>query len=179
MIRVLCAALLVFSASPTMPVKVRAPDFSGHWAIAPRAGSRRALVGAAPEAAAIWAAAGDRRSQSRWIPSSSPSNTRSSVAVICSPPLKFVYALDGTETKNAVMMGRGVQEQRSKTAWDGDTLVITTMHQLDDPSTGKPIPVEVTQKLSLESATVLIVETIRGGVLGGLAKTTKTKYTKG
>src|SRR5580765_8563325 len=30
------------------------------------------------------------------------------------PPLKFVYPLDGSETKNSVMMGRGVQEQVSK-----------------------------------------------------------------
>ena len=30
------------------------------------------------------------------------------------PPLKFVYALDGSETKNSVMMGRGIQGQTSR-----------------------------------------------------------------
>ena len=35
------------------------------------------------------------------------------------PPLKFAYALDGSETKNTVMMGRGMQVQTSRTAWDG------------------------------------------------------------
>jgi hypothetical protein len=38
------------------------------------------------------------------------------------PALTFVYALDGSETKNSVMMGRGIQMQPSKTAWDGDKL---------------------------------------------------------
>src|SRR5688500_1869644 len=41
------------------------------------------------------------------------------------PPLRFVYSLSGAETKNSVMMGRGIQEQVSKTAWDGNRFVIT------------------------------------------------------
>ena len=94
------------------------------------------------------------------------------------PPLKFVYALDGSETKNAVMMGRGVQEQRSKTAWEGDKLVITTIHTLTDPATGKPLTEEVKQTLTLESPTSLVVETNRAGVLGGKSSATRTVYVK-
>jgi hypothetical protein len=30
------------------------------------------------------------------------------------PPLKFVYALDGSESKNTVMMGRGIQTQTAR-----------------------------------------------------------------
>ena len=49
------------------------------------------------------------------------------------PPLKFAYALDGSETRNSVMMGRGAQQQVSKAAWDGDALVITGVIVNGDP----------------------------------------------
>src|SRR5688572_1860695 len=77
------------------------------------------------------------------------------------PPLKFLYALDGSETKNTVMMGRGMQAQTSRTAWDGTRLKITT-----------------TQTLTLESPTQLVVDTVRAGVLGAPDTTTKTVYRK-
>ena len=92
------------------------------------------------------------------------------------PPLKFVYALDGAETTNAVTMGRGRQVQKSKTAWDGSTLVITTAHTFVDPATGRPGTTDVTQRLSLESPTSLVVEATRAGVLGGPATTSRTVY---
>jgi len=91
------------------------------------------------------------------------------------PPLRFAYALDGSETKNTVMMGHGMQTQASKTAWDGEKLVITTQHAFRDPA-GKPATQQVTQTLSRESPTSLIVETTRAGVLGGPPTTTKTAY---
>lgn len=94
------------------------------------------------------------------------------------PPLKFVYALDGSETKNSVMMGRGRQVQTSKAASDGDKLVITTMHGFENPETGQPMTSEVKQTLSLESPTSMIVETTRSGVLGGPPSTTRTAYRK-
>ena len=93
------------------------------------------------------------------------------------PPLKFTYALDGSETKNSVMMGRGTQAQVSKTAWDGARLVITTVHTFAGPD-GKPMTSEVKQTLSLESPTSLVVEAVRAGVLGGPATTTRTVYRK-
>lgn len=94
------------------------------------------------------------------------------------PPLKFTYALDGSETRNSVMMGQGLQVQRSTTAWDGAALVITTVHTFTDPASGKPVPVEVKQRLSLDSATSLVVTTTRAGVLGGPPSTTRTVYRK-
>ena len=94
------------------------------------------------------------------------------------PPLKFVYMLDGAETKNSVMMGRGIQAQTSKTAWEGDKFVITTLHNFENPANGQPMRIEVKQKLSLESPTSLIIETTRSGVLGGPPSTTKTVYKK-
>lgn len=94
------------------------------------------------------------------------------------PPLRFSYALDGSETRNTVMMGQGMQLQTSKTAWSVGTLVITTVHTFRDPGSGKPITTEVKQALTLESPTSLVVETTRAGVLGGPATTTKTVYRK-
>ena len=91
------------------------------------------------------------------------------------PPLRFVYALDGTETKNSVMMGRGIQRETSKTAWDGDKLVITTLHDTQSPDTGKPMTVEVRRTLSFEAGS-LVVEVVRKGILGGPDTTTRTMY---
>jgi hypothetical protein len=94
------------------------------------------------------------------------------------PPLKFVYNLDGSEAKNIVMMGRGMQEQLSRTAWDGSKLVITTRHNIADPQGGADLNSETRQVLSLESPTVLLVETTRAGVMGGAATTSQTRYMK-
>lgn len=93
------------------------------------------------------------------------------------PPLRFVFALDGTETKNTVMMGNGIQAQLSKTRWDGNKLVITTIHSFRNPENGQPMTSEVRQTLSLESNN-LIVETTRNGVLGGAPSTTRVTYNK-
>jgi hypothetical protein len=94
------------------------------------------------------------------------------------PPLRFAYALDGSETKNTVMMGHGMQTQTSTARWDGAKLVITTRHSFLDPATNKPSATVVTQTLSLESPTSLVVEVTRAGVAGGPATTTKTAYRK-
>jgi hypothetical protein len=94
------------------------------------------------------------------------------------PPLKFVYALDGSETRNSVMMGRGTQVQVSKTSWDGEKLVISTIHTFTDPATNKPSTIEVKQILSLDAAGALTVETVRAAVLGGQPVSTKTTYRK-
>jgi hypothetical protein len=91
------------------------------------------------------------------------------------PPLRFAYALDGTETKNTVMMGRGIQSETSKTAWEGEKLIITTMHQIQNPADGKPMAMEVRRTLSLDAAS-LVVETLRKGILGGPDTTTRTVY---
>jgi hypothetical protein len=94
------------------------------------------------------------------------------------PPLRFVFALDGSETKNSVMMGRGIQAQTSKTAWEGDKLVIRTTHSFGATETGQPLTSEVKQTLALESPTSLIIETTRSGVLGATSSTTRTVYRK-
>jgi hypothetical protein len=94
------------------------------------------------------------------------------------PPLRFSYALDGSESPNTVMMGNGMQLQTSRAAWEGEKLVITTWHSFTNPDSGKPEKAEVKHVLSLEPPSSLVVEVTRVGVLGGPASTTRTVYRK-
>ena len=101
------------------------------------------------------------------------------------PPLKFHYSLDGSETRNTVMMGRGMQEQVSRTAWEGDELVITTVHKYPSPEDGRMVTSEVKQTLSLQSSSLvrfplpsLVIEWTISGVQGGASSSTQTVYRK-
>lgn len=94
------------------------------------------------------------------------------------PPMRYVYDLGGAETSHSVMMGRGIQRQRARTAWDADRLVVTTVHDFENPETGRPTAMEVRQTLSLVAPDSLVVETFRAGVLGGPPSTVRTVYRK-
>jgi hypothetical protein len=87
-------------------------------------------------------------------------------------------ALDGSESKNAVMIGHSTQVRTSRAAWDGPALRITTTYPAMDPSSGKAFTTEVTYRLSLESPTTLVIEATRAGVLGAKPTTTRTVYQK-
>lgn len=100
------------------------------------------------------------------------------------PTLKLRYSLDGSESQNVFVMGRGMQVQDSIARWEGDTLVITMVHPLPEVGEGQPVGCEVTQTLSLEppqqavGESSLLIETTRCGVLGGLPSTTRTVYSR-
>jgi hypothetical protein len=153
------------------------PDFSGHWTSEP-----------SPAGGGQGNASGERIGDmgSGWGPNITITQTAERVTVEymffargdMQPPLRFVFALDGSVTKNSIMMGRGIQTQPSKTWWEGDKLIITTTHSFAGPETGRPLTSEVKQTLALESPTSLIVETTRSGVLGGPSSTTRTVYKK-
>lgn len=175
--RVGCVAVLVlFAASVTAQTR---PDFSGRWISEPEPAS-----GVAPAGGGGRVVNGDMGSG--WGPSINVIQDANRLTVEYAffargdmqPPLKFVYALDGSETKNSVMMGRGIQVQTSKTAWDGDKLIITTVHSFANPESNEPMKIEVKQTLSLSSPTSMTVETMRSGVLGGPPSMTKTVYKK-
>jgi hypothetical protein len=168
------------------------PTFAGRWTTDPEP-APAATPGTAPAGAARGAAPGARGGAGRsgdmgsgW--GSTLTVTQDAMRLTVSyaffgrgdmqPPLAFVYAIDGSETKNTVMMGRGMQVETSRTAWDGDALVITTTHALPDPATGKPATYEVKRRLSLESPASLVVETTRSGVAGGPPSTVRTVYRK-
>lgn len=90
------------------------------------------------------------------------------------PPLRFVYDLEGRETRNNFMMGRGIQVQTSHARLIGGNLDITTFHEL--VSQGQPLRSEVHQVLSLESPTALVVEVTRMGMLGGPPTMSRSVY---
>mgnify|MGYP001822162885 CR=1 FL=1 len=100
------------------------------------------------------------------------------------PRLKFRYALDGSESHNTILMGRGMQVQGSTAAWEDDKLVITMSYDVPDQSVGQTVTCEVLQTLSLQrprqavGEVSLVIETTRCGVLGGIPSTTRTIYTK-
>jgi hypothetical protein len=172
-LRAVVGLLLVAGASAK-------PDFSGRWAIDP--------APAPPAAGATRGAPPVSRGNmgSGWGPDITITQDANQLTVEYAffargdmqPPLRFVFALDGTETTNSVMMGRGVQKQTSKTAWDGDKLLITTIHTFPDPATGRMIAAEVKQTLSLESPATLVIETTRAGVLDGPPSATRAIYKK-
>ena len=159
------------------------PDFSGRWTIvqdtAPgRGGAGRGGAGRGGSAADMGSGWGSNITVTQTA-------TRLTVEYMfftrgdMQPPLKFEYPLDGSETKNSVMMGRGIQVQTSKSQWNGPSLVITTLYPFENPQTGQTQTTEVKQALTLESPTSLVVETTRAGSLGGAPSTSRTTYRKG
>jgi len=192
MTAVLAVALVVGTAAQTRP------DFSGRWTTDPDpavagaparggAGGSGGRVGggaAAPRGGGRSGARGDMGTG--WGSTITITQDAARLTVEYAffsrgdlqPPLRFTYALDGSPMTNTVMMGRGMQTQTSRTAWDGNTLLITTTHSFTDPATGKLTPVEVKQALTLESPTSLVVQTTRAGVLDGPETTTRSVYRK-
>jgi hypothetical protein len=156
-------------------------DFTGKWTLdAPVIATTPAVPGT-PAAAA---APGDLGSG--WGPTITiaQSARRLSVEYVffsrydLQPPLTFTYALDGSESRNAVNMGRGEQVDTSRARWEGQTLIITTTYHVQGHGAAKPFTAELTRRLTLESPTTLVVEVSRAGVLGGRASTTRSIYRK-
>ena len=100
------------------------------------------------------------------------------------PTMRLRYALDGTESRNTFMMGRGMQVQVATAAWESDKLVITMVQDVPDVEERGTVTCEVRQTLSLEpprqavGEPSLVVETSRCGVLDGLPSTTRTVYNR-
>jgi hypothetical protein len=93
------------------------------------------------------------------------------------PPVRLAFRMDGNESRQSIMIGHASAERRSRVRWQGDTLVITTLHAAPGPN-GRPVDAEVRQALTLESPTSLVLETTRVGVLGGSTTRSRTGYTR-
>ncbi len=92
-------------------------------------------------------------------------------------PISETYKLDGSESSNAVPMGRGGSSQETSTAkWDGNTLVVDSKQSMD--MGGNAMTMTTTRKLSLDASGNLVVETARSGMRGNQMTTTMV-YTKG
>ena len=178
---------LVISVNPGQPPAVSGqarPDFSGRWTTDPDPATAPIPAAGARGRAGRGPGRGDMGSG--WGATITLTQDAKQLTVEyvffgrgdMQPPLRFLYALDGSETRNSVMMGRGVQVQTSRTAWDGTTLKITTIHTVTDPATNKPATTEIVQALTLTSPAELVVETTRAGAFGGPTTTTRTVYRK-
>jgi hypothetical protein len=171
------ALWLAPAASAQAPV-----DFSGRWTLDAPAIATTPAVPGTPAAAA---APGDMGSGWGNVLTITQDAKNLAVEYVffsrydLQPPLRFTYPLDGSEARNAVMLGRGEQVERSKGTWNGSTLILTTTSRVEERSAGKPFTVEVTRRLSLESPTTMIVDVTRSGVLGGAPTTTRSIYRKG
>ena len=82
-------------------------------------------------------------------------------------PVKLVYKLDGSESKNMVMARGAQSEQVSKAVWDGAKIVVTTTTQFG----------ETKRSFAMEGAN-LAVETTAPGRDGGPGTPTKVIYKK-
>lgn len=178
------ASALIGATALDAPAQTR-PDFSGRWTTQP-------AEAATPPAGAPQGRGGGRGRGGRgdmgsgWGSTITLTQDARTLTVEYAffargdlqPPMRFIYDLGGGETSHPLMMGRGIQRQRARTAWDGERLVITTIHEFDHPETGRPTPVEVRQTLSLAAPDSLVVETFRAGVLGGPPSTVRTVYRK-
>jgi len=169
------ATVLILSVGVVSALAAQAPNFAGRWTVRPDSGrpAQGAVVTGNPGSG--WGASMTIAQDTVRLVVESPYFSRYDMQ----PPLRYVYALNGAETTNTVMLGQGLQAQRSRVAWSGPVLVITTLQLIRNPAgSGDSLRVEVTQRLSLESPTQLAVETTRAGALGGSASTTRTIYTK-
>lgn len=169
--RATAVIVAVATLAPLGALAAQHPDFSGRWITPPEQVGGRGAVGTLGSG---WGDTITVAQASNRLTVQYPFFARRDLQ----PPLIFTYALDGSTTTNHVMMGRGIQEMTSTTAWHGDTLVITTHQSFPATETGTPMTVEVRRALALTSPTSLVVEVTRSGVLGGKPETTRTVYTK-
>jgi hypothetical protein len=87
------------------------------------------------------------------------------------PPMRYVFVLDGTESRHVVNMGRGPQEQIARAERKGEAVVIASRH-----AAGTALAAEVTHVFSIDHSGGLIVETTRPA--GGVPSTVKARYRK-
>ena len=100
-------------------------------------------------------------------------------------PVRYRFALDGSETKNAVTTGRTGLAPTSTTKWNENRLVIATTYRFKNPEDGSWLTSTITQTMWLQPASTtpwepsLVVETTRSAALDGLPSTNRTVYSKG
>ena len=172
------AALLLFGARVAGQSP---PDFSGSWIVVSESAASGATMGSAPPTLSAQGNMG-----SGWpseIQLTQDATTLTLQFTYFHPrdiqaPFVFKYLLDGPASRNAINLGRGPQEQVSKTTRQGDSLVITTTHAFTHPLNGQAMTSETRQVLTLASPTQLVIETTRSAVMGGKSSTTKTTYSR-
>ena len=170
------AAILLLVLAAT-DARAQLPDFSGSWVRADSA-TERPSVASVGNAAFQRGAMGDG-----W---GSPLTLHQSADTLVveyahfarydlQPPLRLVYALNGSESRNAIMIGHAESRLTSRAAWRNATLVITTRFSVPGSATET---IEVRQVLALLAADTLVVETTRPGAAGSPPIVTRVVYAK-
>lgn len=160
------------------------PDFSGSWSTAAVSSAPPTGRAAPPPAPTLGSGWGDRISIVH-IAERIDVERVFFVPREIQPTVRYRFALDGSEIENAVTLGRTGPSPTSTTAWDGGRLVITTLYPFQDPEDGRWMTSEVTQTMWLQPVTrtpfepSLVVETMRGGALGGPPSINRTVYRRG
>ena len=170
MTRVLLGCALLLLAGSPLPAQQR-PNFSGRWV----AEAEPARSGATGTAGSGWGASVTITQDASHVTVESAYFSRYDLQ----PPLRFVYALDGSESRNAMMVGNGTVEEVARVDWDGSTMLIKALHTTPHPTElRQTLRVEVTRRLALDASGSLVIETARAGVLGGQASTARAVYRK-
>jgi hypothetical protein len=154
------AVAVFFTASVMAQAK---PNFAGKWVMEAPAG------GAAPGAGGPGGGGRGGRGGG-WGQNVTISQDATTLTVEYTQgenPVKLIYKLDGTESKNMVMGRGGQTEQVSKAAWAADKLVITTTTQFGEQK----------RTLSLTGGN-LVIEQANPGRDGGAGTTTTITYKK-
>jgi hypothetical protein len=161
---------LLVLAIVLLPLRAGAepPDLSGRWTLVVE--NAEASAGAAPPRTPATASSGWGREITIAQEGGRITIERHQFAENdMQPPMRYVYALDGTESRNVVNMGRGPQEQLARAELKGETIVIASRH-----AASTALAAEVTHKFSIEPSGELIVETTR--MASGAKSTTTARY---
>ena len=94
------------------------------------------------------------------------------------PPMRLTYALDGSESRNTINIGRGPQEIVSKAVRQDGSLVITSSYRFTLPEGARTETIEMKQVFSLDASGSLVITTTRGGLGGAPPSTSTTTYKK-
>jgi hypothetical protein len=150
------------------------PDFSGRWIAVPEP----AAVASAVAAGSLGSGWGNEVTLTQNATTLTVERAQFS-AYDMQPPMRFSYALDGSENRVTFNVGRGPQEMVVKTSRQATSLVITTGYHVSLSENGGPATVEMKQILSLDTPGSLIVTTTLIGLKGGASSTSTTRYKKG
>lgn len=155
------AALVVLTAGLLAQAKT---DFSGKWAMDAPADAGAAMAGGGGGGRG---GRGGRGGFGQAATITQDANTLTIEYTQGQNPVKLVYKLDGSESKNTMSFGGNSIEQSSKATWDGAALKIVTTTQMG----------ESTRELSIEGGK-LVVSSTNPGRDGGAPTTTKVTYSK-
>jgi hypothetical protein len=150
------------------------PDFSGRWIAVPEPAATGGGNLAAGPLGSGW---GNEVSLTQDATTLTVERAQFS-AYDMQPPMRLTYALDGSEKRMTLNVGRGPQEIVAKTSRQDASLVITTSYRVSLPDDGRPASVEVKQLLSLDTPGSLVVTTTLTGLKGGISSTSTTRYKK-